>query len=157
MMVTDVGAIADTGMKFTVTRTFLDVFQGNPKQRIKEFVTQEDAELEVLSLEWNVPNLAYALGAGDITTSGSVDTFSFGGDPSTDEVAVKIQHTLPSGNTVSIYIWRAQPKGTWELNLVQDKLQEFPFSFRALTSTKSWDGATLATTQNLFRIVRNKT
>ena len=143
-------------MKFSVTRTFLEVFQGNPKQRIKQFVTQEDAELEVQSLEWNVPNLVYALGAGDVTTSGVRDTFSFGGDADTDEVAVKVQHTLPSGNTISIYIWRAQPKGTWELSLVQDKLQEFPFSFRALTSTRSWDGASLASTQNLFKIVRDK-
>lgn len=152
----DVGAIADDGMTFTVTREYLEVFQGSPKTRIKQFVTSESAEIKVSALEWNLPNLPLALGAGVTSSTASQDTLAFGGDPNTQEVAVKVQHTLPSGNTVSIYMWKCQASGTWELNLKQDELQKFPYSFRALVATTAWDGSALASNQNLFKIIRDK-
>jgi hypothetical protein len=152
----DVGAIHEEGMTFTVTREYLEVFQGSPKTRIINFVTQETAELTMQTLEWKLENLPFALGAGVTTSSGSQDTFSYGGDSGTKEVAVRVQHTLPTGHTISILMWRAQPSGEWELNMTQDDLQSFPFSFRALTATQSWDGAALASNQQLFRIIRDK-
>lgn len=152
----DVGAIAEDGMEFTVTREFLEVFQGSPKTLIKRFVTEETVELSVQSLEWNLLNLVTALGTGVTTSDGAQDTYSFGGDPDTNDVAVKVQHTLPSGNTISILIWLAQPLGEWTLSLAQDELQTFPFSFKALESTLSWDGVALPVNQKLFRIIREK-
>ncbi len=152
----DVGAIAEDGMTFTVTREFLEVFQGSPKSRIKQFVITETAELEVQSLEWNLLNLPFALGAGVTTSDANTDTYSMGGDANTSEVAVRVEHTLPSGNTISIFIWRAQTQGEWELNLAQDELQQFPFAFRALEATQSWDLVDLPAKQKIFRIVRTK-
>lgn len=154
--VLDVGAIAEDGMVFTVTREFLDVFQGSPKTRIKRFVIEETVELAVQSLEWNLLNLTFALGTGVTTSDATTDTYSFGGDADTTEVAVRVEHTLPSGNTISIFIWRTQPMGEWELNLAQDELQQFPFGFIGLEATVSWDNVDLPVNQNLFRIVRTK-
>lgn len=154
---TDVGAIAEDGMQFNVTREYLEVFQGSPKQLIKQFVTNETAELVVQALEWNLMNLPLALGAGVTTSSASTDTFSFGGDPDTKEVAVRVEHTLPTGQTISLYMWKAQASGEWELNLAQDTLQQFPYSFKALVATTAWDGTSLSSGQQLFRLKRQKT
>ncbi len=152
----DVGAIAEDGMTLNVTREFLEVFQGSPKTRIKQFVITETVEVEVQSLEWNLLNLPFALGAGVTSSSGTEDVYSMGGDADTSEVAIRIEHTLPSGNTISIFIWRAQTQGEWELNLAQDELQQFPFAFRALEATVSWDQVDLPAKSNLIRIVRTK-
>jgi hypothetical protein len=152
----DVGAIHEDGMDFNVTREFLQVFQGSPKQLIKQFVIGETVELNVKTLEWNLLNLPIALGAGVTTSTGSRDEFSFGGDPDTDEIAVRIEHTLPTGQTVSLFVWRAQPIGEWTMNLKQDELHQFPFGFRALQTTVAWDGSDLPVGQQYFRLRRQK-
>ncbi len=154
----DVGAIAEDGMEFTVTREYLEVFQGSPRQRIIQFVTDEGYELVVNSIEWNLMNLYYALGAGVTSSSASQDIFSFGGDPATANVAVKVTHTLPTGQTMSFYLWRCQPSGEWQLSMKQNEIQQFPFSFAGLISTMAWDGVTaLGSGSQLFRIIRQKT
>lgn len=152
----DVGAISEDGMTFNVKRDFLEVYQGQPKALIKTFPTQETAEVQCSSIEWNLPNLAIALGAGATTSSASQDTFAFGGDPDNDQVAVHIQHTLPSGETVSIYMWKAQPSGEWSMNMKVDTLHTFPYSFKALIATTAWDGSALPAGQQLFKIIRFK-
>lgn len=152
----DVGAISEDGMTFNVTREFLEVFQGQPKTLIKTFPTSETVELQCSGIEWNLINLALALGSGVTTSSGTQDTFSFGGDPENDQVAIHVQHALPSGNTMSIYMWRAQASGQWSMNMKQDTLHTFPYSFKAIASTTAWDGTALAQGQQLFRIVRFK-
>jgi hypothetical protein len=153
----DVGAIAEDGMEMTVSREYLEVFQGNPKVLIKQFVTGETVEVVMNTIEWNLLNLPRALGAGFTTSSASQDTFSFGADPDTNELSVHIEHALPSGHTISIYIWRAQPSGEWTMNMAQDTLHQFPFSFKALQATTTWDGTALAAGRQLFKIVRFKT
>jgi len=152
----DVGAIHEDGMELSVNREFLEVFQGSPRTLIKQFVIGETVELSVQTLEWNLLNLAIALGAGITTSSASEDTFDFGGDPDTDEIAVRIVHTLPTGHTVSFYFWRCQPNGEWSLNLQQDELHSFPFGIKALEATVAWDSSALAVGQRYFRIVRQK-
>ena len=152
----DVGAISEDGMTFNVKREFLEVYQGQPKTLIKTFPTQETAEITCNSIEWDLPKLALALGAGVTTSSASQDTFAFGGDPDNDLVAIHLRHTLPSGQTVSIYVWQAQPSGEWSMDMKQDTLHTFPFSFKAIAATVAWDGSALASGQNLFKIVRFK-
>ncbi len=152
----DVGAIAEDGMEFNVTREFLDVFQGSPKSLIKRFVIGEEVELIAQGIEWNLFNLALALGTGVTTSDANTDSYSFGEDPDTLEVAVLLQHALPSGHTISIRLWRAQSNGEWTTSLAQDELQQFPFSFKALSSTLGWDQESLPIGQKLFRIVREK-
>lgn len=150
----DVGAISEDGMEFTVSREFIEVYQGQPRTLIKTFPSQEVVEVTCNGIEWNLFNLPLALGSGVTTTSATQDTFAFGADPANDEVAVHIQHALPSGNTVSIYIWRAQPSGEWSMSLSQDTIHTFPYSFKALQATTEWDGSTLPVGEQLFRIVR---
>jgi hypothetical protein len=152
----DIGAISEDGMEITVTQEFLDVFQGNPKSLTCRFKTGEDVELVASGLEWNLPNLVFALGGGVTTSTATLDTFSFGSSPSTDDVAVLIQHAMPSGDTVSFYLWKAQVLGDWSLTLAQDELQTFPFSFKGLVATQNWGGEALPVGQQLFRIVREK-
>lgn len=153
---TDVGAISEDGMEFTVSREFLEVFQGQPKTLITTFPLEEVVEVVVQGIEWNLMNLPTALGAGVTTSVGDVETFSFGGSAGITEVAVNIQHAMPSGHTVSIYLWRAQPSGEWTMSMSQDTLHTFPWSFKALQATTAWDGSALPVGQQLFRVVREK-
>jgi len=152
----DVGAISEDGIEITVSQEFLEVFQGSPKQLIKQFKTDEGMEIVATGIEWNLINLAFALGAGVTSSSASQDTFAFGGDPDTDLIALKIEHTLPSGNTISIYVWQAQASGEWSLSLAQDELSTFPYSFKALVSTVNWNSTALPVGEQLFKIVRQK-
>ena len=152
----DVGAISEDGIEITVSQEFLEVFQGSPKQRIIQFKTDESIEFTATGIEWDLIKLATALGAGVTTSSGTLDTFAFGGDPDTDQVAVLIQHTLPSGHTISISIWKAQASGEWSLSLAQDELSTFPYSFRGLVATVNWGNEALPVGQQLFRITRQK-
>lgn len=152
----DAGAISEDGLNFTLEREFLEVYQGQPKTLIATYPIQETLTVEVNTIEWNLANLPLALGAGVTTSSATEDTFSFGEDPGNDEIAVHIQHVTPSGHTMSVYIWKAQPTGSWELNMAQDTLHEFPHSFKAISSTTDWGGDALPVGQRLFKIVRFK-
>lgn len=152
----DAGAISEDGMEFNVTREFLEVFQGQPRQLITTFPISESAELTISGIEWNLMKLPLALGAGVTTWSSTKETFSFGGDPGVDEVALIVQHAMPSGNTVSIYFWRAQPSGEWNMSMAPDTLHTFPYSFKALVATTDWGGTALPVGQQLFRVVRDK-
>lgn len=152
----DTGAISEDGMEFNVTREFLEVFQGQPRTLITTFPISETVELTIQGIEWNLMKLPQALGAGVTTFSSTTETFSFGGDPGIDEVAVIVQHAMPSGHTVSIYLWRAQPSGEWNMSMAPDTLHTFPYSFKALQATTAWDGSALPVGSQLFKIVRHK-
>jgi len=152
----DVGALHDDGMELTVTREFLDVFQGSPKVLIKRFVTGENVELVVKGIEWNLINLALALGTGVTTSSAAQDTYSFGEDPAAAEVAVQVVHSMPSGNTITLRLWRAQAIGEWKTAMKQGELHSFPLSFKGLSSTLTWDSQALVVGKRLFQIVRQK-
>ena len=143
-------------MEFNVTREFLEVFQGQPKTLITTFPITETVELTANTIEWNLMNLPLALGAGATTSSATLDTFSFGGDPANDQVAVHVEHAMPSGHTISIYLWKAQPSGEWNMSMAQDTLHTFPYSFKAINSTTDWGGTALPIGSQLFRIVRKK-
>ena len=151
---TDVGAISEDGMEFNLSREFLEVFQGQPKELITTFPLEEVVEVTIQGIEWNLMELPRALGAGVTTSAGGVETFAFGGSAGISEVAVLIQHSMPSGHTVSIYLWRCQPSGEWTMSMAQDTLHTFPWSFKALSTTTEWDGSALPSGQSLFRIKR---
>jgi hypothetical protein len=152
----DAGAISEDGMEFNVTREFLEVFQGQPRTLITTFPISETVELTIQGIEWDLMQLPMALGCGVTTFSSTLETFSFGGDTANDRVAVIVQHAMPSGNTVSIYLWTAEPLGEWTMSMAPDTLHTFPYSFRAVVSTTDWGGTALPVGQQLFRIVREK-
>lgn len=153
----DIGAIDKNGLEITLSETYLEVYQGSPKQLARTFKTGENMEIKITGLEWNLIDLAIALGAGVTTSSASQDTFAFGGDPNTSVLAAKIVHSMPVGHTINIYVWQSQVSGTWQLKMAEDTLHTFPYSFKALVSTTAWDGTTLASGSQLFKIVRQKT
>lgn len=147
-MLVDVGAV-NSGSTFQVTRTRLDVFQGNPKTLIDTFVTQEDCQLSVTGIEWNLSNLALALGAGLVTSAGVTTTFAFGGDLRVSDVAAKFVHVTPYGSTITIRLWKAEGMGDLNVSF-GDNIHEVPYTFKALESSTKWGGAALGTTQRLF-------
>lgn len=143
-------------MEFTVTREYIEVFQGSPRTRIANYVTDENYNLSIQGIEWNLMTLPLALGAGVTSSSVSQDTFAFGGDPDTQEVAGMVIHTMPTGQTITFHFYRMQADGEWQLNLKAGELQQFPYSFAGLAVTRGWDGTALASGAQLFKIIRTK-
>ena len=150
----DVGGVR-SGASFSVTRTRLDVFQGSPKSLQKTFVTEESAELTVNGIEWNLSQLSDALGAGVVVgtgAQGATTTYSFGGDLNVKDVAAKFVHVMPSGDTISIRLWKAQGAGDLSVTFGDD-LHEIPYTMKALEAgTTGWDGLGLGTEERLFQI-----
>ncbi len=150
----DVGGVR-SGASFSVSRTRLDVFQGSPKALQKTFVTEESAELTVNGIEWNLSQLADALGAGVVSGSGAQDsttTFKFGGDLNVSDVAAKFVHVMPTGDTITIKLWKAQGAGDLSVTFGDD-LHEIPYTMKAQEAGAfGWDALALATTERLFSI-----
>jgi len=152
--VTEIGAVRSGGT-FAVTRTKLEVPQGSPVTIVKQFVTAEDATLSVTGIEWDLSQLRLALGAGVVDEGSDPESFGFGGDLNIVECAVKFVHTMPSGYTLTIRLWRAQGTGDMTVTFGDD-LHEIPYSFRALQSSNEWAGATLGASAQLFKITLDK-
>lgn len=140
-----------SGGTFAVTRGRLDVNQGSPATLVKTFVTTEEVTVSMNGIEWDLSNLALALGAGVVDEGAQPQTFEFGGDLNLSEVAVKLVHEMPSGYTLTIRVWRAQGNG--EVNVTfGDDLHEIPYTFRALVASNAWGGAALASNKQLFKM-----
>jgi len=122
---------------------------------VKKFAIQEDITLDISGLEWNVINLAAALGAG-ITTSGAAqELFEFGGDMDVDQYALMFVHVTPAGHTVSVYIWKAEGGGGFEVTFAEGP-HEFPMQFKGVEALTDWAGVTLANNKKLMKIVYDK-
>ena len=148
----DVGAVR-SGATFAVTRTKLDVFQGSPRTLIRSYVTEETAQLTVNGLEWDLSNLALALGAGTASED-DPDVITFGGDMNLSNVAVKFVHELPSGYTLTLRIWKAQGNGDVTVTFGDDS-HEIPYVFNAVNALTGWDvtgAGGLGTDARLFRL-----
>jgi len=138
------------GAQFQVTRTRLDVYQGSPEAYITTYATRETASLQAVGLEWDLDNLRFALGAG--TVSGT--DFSFGGDITFSECAIRFLHKTPNQGTIDLYIWRCQGQGENTVNWAAgaNDLAEFTFNFNALIALSTWTNNALPATQGLFRL-----
>lgn len=150
--ISSVGAVRSGGT-FSVTRTKLEVNQGSPITLVKQFVTQETANITVNGIEWDLDRLRLALGAGvTTTTSGVTKQLGIGGDLNVVECAVKLTHDMPSGGQITIKLWRAQGSGEMTVTFGDD-LHEIPYSFDALEcGATGWAGLTLTPSERLFRI-----
>jgi len=138
---TDVGGVRSGG-SVSIGRTRLDVFQGSPRALATTFVTEESASMTVNGIEWDIPNLANALGAGNVT--GTTDAkLDFGGDLNVKSVAVKFRHQMPSGNTLSVRLWEAQAAGDFSVTFGDD-LHEIPYTFNAVAVTGHWGVSAVA-------------
>ena len=141
-------------MELSLTRQLLEVFQGSPRTRVKQWAMEEAVEFTIVGIEWNLIQLARFVGAGvtkGTTNAGS--TWSFGGDTNVLESALLFRHVMPVGHTIDVYIWRCQPSAEMRIPF-GDEVHEFGASFRANTSTLDWGGTALPSVQQLVRIRR---
>jgi hypothetical protein len=151
---TDVGAIGEDGVSIEFASETKDIYQGNPKLIEFSFSQQQSVMVKVTSIEWNFDNLVRALGAGNTVVSGTFEKFSFGGEPCIEDVALHVQHQMcRTGDTLNIYVWRAQGEGNVTLPFTQDE-HTFEYSWKALRSSTDWAGASLAYDEQLIQILR---
>ena len=152
----DVGALSEDGVSIEITSEKKYISQGNPKMNVYNFSQAQGVVVKFTGIEWDFTNLAYALGAGDTTSSASDDTFSFGGDPICTEVAIHIQHYMAvSGNTMNAYIWKACSSEGVSMSFSQDE-HAFEYSFTALRSTTDWGSSSLGLKHQLIMLKRLK-
>ena len=153
----DVGAITEDGIKVSPMSAKRHIMQGNPKTKIYTFSQEQGVNVELSGIEWNVNLLQYALGSGNTTSVSASDTWSFGGDPIVDKIAIHVQHYgATAGHTYNCYIWQAVSDGDIELNLTHDE-HKFPMKWTAQRVTTDWAGTTLAYDEQLFKFYRQKT
>lgn len=153
---TDIGAISEDGVQLIPTRESRQITQGNPKIPILSFDQAHGFQVKVTGIEWNLLALARGFGAGQTTSSGSEDTWSFGGNPFPHEVALKIDHYMAiSGHTMTAHVWKAVGESGTELSFTHDE-HKFGYSWMALRSTTDWAGNALSANAQLCKIVRTK-
>jgi hypothetical protein len=149
----DVGGITEDGIKVAMMSKKKDIHQGNPKLVCYTFNQEQGMEIELSGIEWNFDSLAYALGAGNTTVSGTEETFAFGGDPLCQTVAIRIVHQMAtSGHTMLAYVWQAVSNGDLELTFGHDE-HKFPMKWKAQRCTTNWAGATLPYDEQLGLLV----
>jgi hypothetical protein len=153
----DIGFLGEDGVSIEINRTMVDVTQGNPKVKIMRFIQEEDVKLSFSTIEWNPVTLAMALGAANTTSSGSVRTFSIGGDPTVDTFAIHVRHRMASvAQTINAYFWTVAADGQFSVALDHNP-HNFPFAYTCLDSPTNWAGTTLAYDERLFRLERQLT
>lgn len=151
----DVGAVRGDA-EFSIERTLLEMYQGSPQSRVKSFAVKEDITLKVTGVEWNLTNLAYAIGAGVTSVSGAQEIYEFGGDTAINQRALRYVHRAPDGGTIDLHIFLAEGTGKLALSIKQDDFHEFPYEFAALEGTLDFTGAALASLKKKFKIIRTK-
>jgi len=151
---TDIGAV-QTGAVLTIGRTVLEVRQGSPGIVTDEFLQALDVTLTFNGLEWNLINLATLIGAGITTSTATEETFGLGESARINEVALRFVHSMPTGGTISIHLWKAAQNAEQAITFGDD-LHATPFSLRAHRATTDWVGNALDKDESLFRIIYEK-
>lgn len=150
----DVGSISEDGVSLEITSEKKYISQGNPRLNIYAFSQAQGVMVKATGIEWDFDNMAYALGAGATASSASDTTFMFGGDPLATIVAIHIEHYMAvSGNTMNVYVWRAQGDAGISTQFGQDE-HMFEYSFTALRATQDWASNSLAERFQLVKFSR---
>ena len=152
----DIGAVRGDA-ELNIERTKLELYQGSPQSLVKQYVVKEEVGLKVTGVEWDLDNIAYALGAGVTSGIGGVtETFEFGGDMDVNNRALRYIHRTPDGGTVDVHIFKAEGGGKLAISFKETDFHEFPFEFRAVEGTSSFTGSVLADLKKKFKIIRTK-
>jgi len=149
----EIGAVKGNA-SFAVTRERLEIFAGSPQTKIKQFAIKEEAIMKITGIEWDLDNLAYALGAGVTGVSNPDETFEFGGDMDVNNRALRFVHIQPDGSTIDLHIFKAEGSGALEIAFNETDTHEFPFEFHALEGSTDFEGSALAAKKKLFKITR---
>ena len=151
---TDVGAISEDGCTIEITSEKKTISQGNPKIPVYSFSQAQGVKASVTGIQWDFANFAAALGAGTTTTTGTEETYSFGGDPIVTRQAMHIQHYMASsGNTLNVYLWEVVSEGGLSLPLGHDE-HSFEYNVIAQRVSTDWAGATLGPKVQLMKVHR---
>lgn len=153
----DVGAITEDGVTFEVTSEKRDIMQGNPRTIEHSFAQVQGVKVSVTCIEWDFTRMQLAIGAGNTLASASLETWSFGGDPIVETVAVRVQHYMAqAAQTLDFRIWKARGDGPLSMPMGQDEHQ-FPHAWVAMRSSTNWAGVALSRDEQLLQIVRQLT
>jgi hypothetical protein len=150
----DLGAISEDGITLEIGAEKRDIMQGNPKVNVLTFTQVQSVRVQVTGLEYDFTTFSYALGSGNTTASGTVETFAFGGDPFVSQVALQVEHQMAqSGHTMYVDVWKAQSDAGLSVPLTHDEHQ-FEMAWKAVQASTNWAGATLPQTEQLVRFRR---
>jgi len=148
----DVGGVRP-GAELSITRERVVVEQGWPAIQIAGFSSRTTAQFTITSIEWNMRNLAWALGAGRTTQVGATEELAFGMDFKFENLALRFVHVQPSGATIILDMWKVQGLGELTAGFTED-LHELPFTFVALRAPEDWLGNPLPLQESLLKITR---
>jgi len=151
----EVGAVKGDA-ELTVERNRIEVYQGSPQSKIAQYAIKEDVILKITGIEWNLDNIAYALGAGVTTHLGAQEILEFGGDMDMYNRALRFVHRTADGSTIDIHIFKAEGSGTLTAALKEADMHEFPFEFHAMEGTTDFEGSALADLKKKFKIIRTR-
>jgi len=151
----EVGAVKGNG-ELSVERKKLEIKQGSPQVKVAAYAVEESVAIKVTGIEWNFDNLAYALGAGVTSVSGTVETVDFGGDITVSNRALRYVHRMPDGSTIDLHIFKTQGSGKIAVTFNETDTHEFPYEFQALEGTTDFTNQALATNKKLFKIIKTK-
>ena len=148
---TDIGACR--GAVLHISRGVLAVMQGSPAVEVKRYAISEEVSIELEGIEWNLDNIAFALGTGTTTHVGFTDTLALGGDMEFAEKALLYRHIQPDGSTIDICLYQVQPDPTLDIDF-KNEPHTFPYKFFAQEATSDFENAALAAKQKLMKITR---
>lgn len=142
----DFGAIQEVSVELTTEQE--DVFLGAPRVRVAVLPSQEDVNITLTGIEWNLDNFKRGTGSG--TTTGT--TYTFGGAEALDTYAIQITHrVLNSGDTFTIRIWDAIPAGNLPITM-SDALQTFELAWKAIYVATDWASNSLSAGAHYLQI-----
>lgn len=142
--------------ELSIARTLLEVFAGSPQSIVQQYAIKEEVEIKFTGIEWNLDNIAYALGAGVTSVSGADDILEFGGDMDVSNRALRFVHILPDGGTVDVHLFKVQGSGELAIAIKESDMHELPMTFKAVEATQDFQGATPAENKKKFKIVRTR-
>lgn len=151
---TDVGYVKGAAT-LTIERKQSEVRQGSPQTIVDAFAVEENVMLEITGIQWNLDALQRVVGDGATSVSGADTILKVGGTPAVAKMALRFQHVMPNGGTVTVDIWKAIGEGNIAVAVNPDDQHEMPYKFKAIyPGTTDWGGATLANGQQLVKISR---
>lgn len=150
----DVG-LTRSGAVLTIDRERIEVTGGSPQHLVDALAVNETVTLAVIGLEWNVSNLARALGVGITIHTGSLENLSLGGDAEFEELALLFRHVTKAGHTIFVKLWEATGNGIAKIEF-NERIHEFVYGFEAQEASIDWAGNSLDENRRLFEIERIK-
>jgi len=151
----DVGAVRGDA-ELLIQRTALELKQGSPQTLVKKYAVEEIVNFKVTGVEWNMDNIAYALGAGVTSQVGADEILEFGGDVDHSSRALRFLHLQPDGSTIDVHLFKVEGSGELPIALKETDFHEFPFEFNAIEGVTDFEGSALADNKKKFKIIRTQ-